>query len=457
MLNFLVSRKVKHGSNTLVALLMVLGILVVVNILSNRYYWRIDTTKGALHSLSDQTVMLLGSLKKEVNVVGFFKDQNRPTYELMLKEYAYHSGRFSYRFVDPDKDPIQRKRYGIESYNTSVIEVGNREERITSTEEKDLTNAIARAIKDEERVIYFLTGHGEASTLRQDRLGFNSVTVALENANYSVNHSLMLVKSEKVPEDCSLLIVAGPKSEIFQTELNSIQDYLTEGGAGMFLLDPGVKSGLELMLEDWSVRVNNDFIVDENRLGSTIAVAKGYGRHPITEKHKTLATFFPLARSLTTTGTIPGTEVVQLVRTSRKSWAETGLDWLKEKNTKMSYNSLEDKLGPLSLATAVVGFPKGYKPSSEHRSHPKTRIVVFGDSDFCNNQFFSKAGNGDLFLNAVNWLMGEEGLIAIRPKTRGYRPLFLTENDQEFIFWIALILLPMVPIIGGVWVWWRRR
>ena len=460
MPNFLKSRRVKYGSNTFIAVLIVLGILVTVNVLANRYHRRIDTTEGQFHSLSDQTVTLLGSLKVDVNVVAFFRDRDRRDYERMLKEYAYHSSRFSYRFVDPDREPGERKRYRVEVevYNTSVIEAGDREDRITSTEETDLTNAIARAIRGEDKVVYFLTGHGEASTFRRDRAGYSSVKQALRDANYGVSDSLMLVQAERVPEDCSLLIVAGPKTGLLQIEVASIQSYLREGGAGMFLLDPGVESGLEPVLKEWAIGVNNDFIVGNIKgLGRTFAVAESYGRHPVTAKHASLATFFPLARSLTREGTIPATETVVLVKTSRMTWAETDLSWLKDKKAKMAYNSGEDRPGPLPVAMAVKGPPKSHKLSASDRSRRKTRIVVFGDSDFANNQFFSQAGNGDLFLNAVNWLLEEGSLIAIRPKARGYRPLFLTDSDREWIFWLSLVLLPAVPVVVGVGVWWRRR
>ena len=83
--------------------------------------------------------------------------------------------------------------------------------------------------------------------------------------------------------------------------------------------------------------------------------------------------------------------------------------------------------------------------------------MVFGDSDFANNQFFGAQGNGDLFLNSVSWLLEEGEMISIRPREPGHRPVSLTQRDAQWIRWLSLLVLPAIPVIAGVLVWWRRR
>ena len=100
MARFLKGRTFKYGSNAIVAALIMLGILVVVNMLSNSYHRRFDTTEGGVFSLSDQTVTLLDSLKKDVHVVAFLREQEKARYENLLKEYTYHSGRFSCNYYN---------------------------------------------------------------------------------------------------------------------------------------------------------------------------------------------------------------------------------------------------------------------------------------------------------------------------------------------------------------------
>ena len=86
-----------YGSNAVVAVVVVAAILVVANLLAARYRTRFDMTPQSLFSLSDQTETLLDSLKKDVHVVAFFREKDRPAYEELLKNYAYHSRLFSYR------------------------------------------------------------------------------------------------------------------------------------------------------------------------------------------------------------------------------------------------------------------------------------------------------------------------------------------------------------------------
>ncbi len=459
MARFLKGRTFKYGSNAIVATLIMLGILVMVNVLSNRYHRRFDTTEGGVFSLSDQTATLLDSLKKDVHVVAFFRDQEKAQYENLLKEYAYHSRRFSFRLVDPDKAPVEANRYKIKVYQTSVIEVGDREERITGSAEKDLTNAIARVLRGKQKRIYFLTGHGEASIEGLDKGGYNRVKQGLLEANYALHDSLLLARSGRVPEDCDLLMVIGPRSQFFQAEVDSIRVYLEAGGAVLFLLDPGVQSGLEPMLKGWSIGVNDDYVVDGSGAGRlfgldySVPVAAQYGLHPITAKHKGMMTFYMMARSVTRGGMTPFVEeAVELVMTSPKSWGESDMSSKQPK-----FDKETDRRGPLSLAMAVSARPR----RSEHRpgeeTQQKTRMVVFGDSDFANNQFFSVQGNGDLCLNAVSWLLEEGEMISIRPKERGYRPISLTERDAQWIRWVSLVVLPLIPVIAGVLVWWKRR
>ncbi|MDP6779413.1 MAG: GldG family protein, partial [Candidatus Latescibacteria bacterium] len=442
------------GSNAVTTVLIVLGILVVINFLASRYSHRFDTTEGRVHSLSDQTVTLLDSLKKDVHVVAFYRGHNQERFGSLLKEYAYHSRHFSYRLVDPDKEPMVAREYRIATYGTSVIQVGEKQEQIRSSTEKDLTNAVVKALRSEEKVIYFAFGHGEATPEDLDRRGYSRVKQALLEANYVLRDSLLIVQEGMIPGDCDLLIVAGPTSALLPAEIDSVRSYLERGGSGLFLLDPGVESGMEAMLEEWGVNVNDDYVVDRRGLHYSTPVSAGYGSHAVTAKHRATMTFYPLARSVSQKLPVPGVEeAVELVFTSRDSWSES--DRLSDQVP--SFDSATDRPGPVPLAVAVTAKPKAPRSEAGEDVEAKVRIVVFGDADFASNQFFGAAGNGDLFLNSVNWLLEEGQLIAIRPRERGLRPMTLTGNDTRWIFWFSLVLLPGVPVIAGVLVWWRRR
>ncbi len=83
--------------------------------------------------------------------------------------------------------------------------------------------------------------------------------------------------------------------------------------------------------------------------------------------------------------------------------------------------------------------------------------MVFGDSDFAKNKFFSSSQNGDLLLNSVNWLAADFELISIRPKLAPFRELVVNTRERDFIKWSSWFLPPAVMVVLGGIVWWRRR
>ena len=80
----------------------------------------------------------------------------------------------------------------------------------------------------------------------------------------------------------------------------------------------------------------------------------------------------------------------------------------------------------------------------------KTSLVVFGDSDFAKNGYWKNEGNADLFLNTINYLAEEEDLISIRPKDFDDRRVTLTSADVTTIFYLVVIAIPLLVIMGGV-------
>ena len=82
---------------------------------------------------------------------------------------------------------------------------------------------------------------------------------------------------------------------------------------------------------------------------------------------------------------------------------------------------------------------------------------MFGDSDFASNSYFSLQGNSDFFLNAISFLAQQENLIGIeRPKLKS-APLTLSRLQGKLLFWIGLLLMPMVVLASGLTVFGMRR
>lgn len=429
--------------------LMVVGIAAMLNFLGTRYHERFDLTAGKLHSLSDLTIETLKGLPAEVRALAFMEPGQTEALEGLLKEYAAQTGQFSYEFVDADRDPDRAREYGVRSYNTLVLESGERQQQLTELTEKELTSALLKLVRNRRDKVYLSVGHGEGGTAQGEQ-GYSLLKQRLEEFNYEVEDSLFLAREGRVPSDCKLLVVLSPKTAFLANEAEALSQYLKGGGAALVLLDPPYRTGLEAVLGNWGVEVGNDFVIDTSGLGSlfgldyTSPVAVEYGQHPVTRKHQGLMTFYELSRSLRLAQR-PGLNGVELVKTSEQGWAETDLGVLQAGGTRtVKLDEGVDRAGPLALALAVDAGQGG------------GRLVVFGDADFASNRFFDLQGNGDLALNAISWLAEDESLISIRPREPGYSPIALTEGQSDFVFWLTVVLYPLAVAVAGVLVVSRK-
>ena len=425
--------------------IMVLGIIVMVNFLADRYPQRLDMTEGKLHSLSDLTVQTLEGLGEDIRALAFMEKGTDEKLEALLKEYSVHGPHFSFEFIDPDRDRERTVEYGIRSYNTLVIESDAKQQKITELQEKEITNALLKVVREREEKIYASVGHGEVG-LGKEPLGLGLLRERLKEFDYAVEDSLFLARTGEVPQDCAVLLIAGPRTPFFANEVEAIRKYLERGGALMALLDPLYQSGLEELFAEWGVQIRDDFVIDTSGIGSlfgldfTTPVSVSYGDHPITEKHRGLMTFYQLVRSVQfDAGGRTDIEGVDLVTTSEQGWAETDLSVLEAKGKRtVKLDEGVDRPGPISLAVAVSA-----------KGEEAARLVIFGDSDFATNQFFDYQGNGDLALNALSWLAEDESLISIRPRQAGHNPIALTESQGDLIFWITVVILPAVVAFLG--------
>ena len=314
--------------------IMVFLIVAMVNFLGNRHHDRIDLTEGRLHSLADLTVETLKGLDQEVRVLGFMEGGVDEDLEIMLEGYASQSADFSFELVDPDKEPQRTADYGVRSYNTVLIENRGTGEtqNITEVTEKDITNALLKVIREGTQRIYLTVGHGE-SGVQAGAKAYGRLKERLEEISFTVEDSLFLARAGEVPEDCAVLVVAGPQFAFLETEIQAIDRYLQGGGAALILLDPAYEVGLGNLLAKWGIVVGDDFVIDTSGVGSlfgldfTTPVAVQYdAEHPIVRKHRGgLMTLFELARSVrfeSERAASPDLTGTPLVLTSEQSWAE---------------------------------------------------------------------------------------------------------------------------------------
>jgi ABC-type uncharacterized transport system involved in gliding motility auxiliary subunit len=445
----LTGRQVRYGGNALLASLAVIGIAALVNFLGAEYDRRLDLTETGQYSLSQQTKQILAGLGEPVHVTAFMAPSapQAESVRNLLEEYQYVSDSIDYRFVDPDREPAVARQYGITSYGVLIFEQGDRQQETFAVDEQSITSAILKVSETESRKVYFTTGHGEHSPDESGNNGYTQVKSLLERDNDETDLLNLQTITDTLPADADAIIVAGPQVPFASEEAQQLEDYLADDGKLMVMADPGVETGLEPLLQEAGLQLDQDVVVDpvQSFFGDPLTpLVTQFRFHTITKDLGGLTVFFPLARSVSRAGEPPaGVTITELMQTSSQSWGETNLEG------QQAQRDADDLEGPLTLAAAVSG------PES-------SRIAVFGDADFVSDgvlgQVRGNFGNPDLFRNTVNWLTESEELIAIGPKppeNRQIRPL--TGGQQTLLLVTLAGLLPLSILAAGAVVWWNRR
>ena len=448
------ARTVRYGLNAAVSIALVIGVIGFVEAISVRHSARLDLTENKRHSLSPQTIGLLKGLTTDVNAVGFFRSDQpgKRVAEDLFKQYAgYAGGKFTWKVVDPDRDPTLARRYGVESYGTIVLETKARSEKINDAEEEKLTNGLVKLTREGKRVVYVLQGHGEHELGNTERQGFSEAKTALERANYEVK-PLVLAREGKIADDAAVVIVSGPRTDLFPPELDALDAYLGKGGKVLVMVDPPFPQNVQdasvkRLLARWGVVPGDNLIVELSPIGRLfgigpeVPIIQQYEPHPITRDLGGITTLFPISRSLDVAKPAPtGVTVTPLARTSPESWGETDRQALQQGSARPDP---QDPKGPLSVAVVAT--------------KDKARLVVYGTSNLATNQFLNLQGNRDFFLNTVSWLAEEEDQISVRPKDSRQSPIFLSARQGQLVFWLPVVVLPGIVLAGGVVALLRRR
>ena len=450
------ARQTKYAAYAAVYVIVILAIASVANVLANRYNKSYDSTANKRYSLSDQTAKIVKGMKQDATITYYDKQSGFQSAKDLLDRYSTLSSRIRVQYIDVEKNPQVARAAGVTKLGTSFVEIGTKKEEAKSVTESEITGAIIRDVKTTARTVCFVSGSGEHQIDDAQRNGFSRLKDILAKDQYATK-SISLLEKAEIPAECTVAVIGGPQSDYVQPAVDAIKKYVEGGGRAMILLDPPLKIGrptadnaaLTDLLQSWGVSMDKDLVLDLSPvgqlmgLGPQIALVSTYDSHPIVDELKGTATGFPLSRSMTVKNT-DKTTVQKLFESSASSLATDKLD-----SPNVNPSDPKNKKGPLTLG-AAGSYTTG-KENSEGR------FVVVGSSSWPANSFISFNGNGDLVVNALNWLASDEDLISIRPKEQENRTVNMTRAQFNWVRLSSQFLLPGALLLAGVSVWWRRR
>ena len=313
---------------------------------------------------------------------------------------------------------------------------------------------MVRLMNPEDRVIYFLLGHGEFSPDETGEQSLSLARTALEGKNYTVK-TLNLLAENRIPEDADVIIVAGPTKPVSAQEVDQLGAFVQAGGGLIVMQDalPVTEFGnspdpmADFLASDWGIILGKDLVIDQTSNQPTVAVGSQWGQHAIVNSLSGMVAIMPTARSVSVAENgSSSASLAILVSTSQNAWAETDLAALQDQTQAVTPDPATDLMGPVPLGVAGENFELG------------GRVVAFGDSEFATNAGYAAYANGDLFVNSVDWAVGREDLISLTPKASTQRVVVPPQQATLGIILLVMVfVLPGLALVGAVVVWAMRR
>jgi gliding motility-associatede transport system auxiliary component len=453
--SFFSARSTKYGLNSVAMILLTLAFVGVANWVFSRHAIKYDATKNKAFSLSSLTINALRNLKQPVKIIAFYTyaddDAGRNKMKTLLEDYGKHSKMLDAKVVDPMRNLPLVRQYGVDRNGTTVIESGGQKTTVTSTNEEDLTNAILKVSSSKHVTLYFLQGHKEPSISDAEGGGFSAVVDELKKSNYEVKELGDLAAKAKIPNDCTALIVGSPSVALLDHEVKAIVDYLNSGGRALILDDPRADASLEKVITAFNVKGANDIIVDNDcnfpLAGPVVpCVVPKLGTPVAREFDNRAVMFFPEAKSLSYSEQADTKASFTVVaESSDKSWGETDKE-------RANFDEGKDIKGPLTTGLLIT------KPVEKGMQSNETKIAIFGDLSFTQNQFVNwSPWNYRLFSNTIAWLTEQENLIHLPPKNAQTDTMMLSSTQMNYILLLVVIGMPVIVLGTGIAVWMRRK
>ncbi|HET8881094.1 MAG TPA: GldG family protein, partial [Solimonas sp.] len=340
--------------------LLIVAVIGLLGFLSVRFKTELDWTAGHRNTLTAASVKQLKAMPDPITFYVFAPSgaETRHAVEADLQRYKRVKQDIAITFVDPSADPQKVREFNVNYVGQIVAEYDGRRETLNATTEPAITTALQRLAYGGEQWVVFLEGHGERSLSEASQSAFTKFGQALKDKGLKVQ-GLNLVKTPKIPDNTSVLVIASPSAQLLPGEAKIITDYVDHGGNVLWLADPDYPPGIEPLASTLGVTWQNGYAIfpDYQMLGTGhpgFFAAIGYPPNPVTQGLD-MVTLFPLVRSLTT-APAGDWKAQPLLETSESAWLETG-----DINAGAVQFDGKDIKGPLTIGATLT---REYKPAA---------------------------------------------------------------------------------------------
>ncbi|MDZ4663183.1 MAG: GldG family protein [Pseudomonadota bacterium] len=461
-LDFLSMKTTKHGMNMGVLILLAIALVGSVNYLAVRHNKTFDLTKEKLNSLSDQTAKILAGIKDDIEIKLFFDPRNpqamedkmrfRDTVKLFQDK---HNG-ISYKAINVLAWPNLAKDFSVTTPQAAAFVVyKGQKAKAQELSEQGVTNSLI-AITHPKKVLYYLQGQSEIPLESQgpNKADTSALKKALEDSGYEIK-TLTLGQLEKLPDDCKVIAIIGPKSEFFERELNLLTNFTKNGGSLFIAINPEDKHNLKGFLQKYGIEFSANYVIDLGQRQNMAYVA-GAGFSKTNSITKDLDSenermIFVMPSTLKKTASLtPSITVEELVKTGPMSISTAKLP---EQTIDLSKEKVER--GPHVVVMSSKGF---LDEASKANPLKEFNIVAFADVEFLiGGGLESVEANRNVVLNSFAALMKDTDLISIRPKAPVGSNFTITGMQANIMFYGIFFPIAILFFFASGLIWWRRR
>jgi len=427
----------------LFALLVLLG-AGAIGFLSARHDYIADWTYHSRRSMSPETRAVLAKFDGPVDVVSYASPQGdlRQTIAAALQRYQKAKPDLQLSFVDPQQDPAAMRNLGITVDGELILHYRDRQQRLDTLTERSLTDALERLVRGNDRIVAFVTGHGER---RADGVANADLGTFVSQLEQSGMRAVPLNFSQvtSVPAQTDLVVLAGPQAPLTPGATKALTDYLANGGNLLWLVDPGnLDASLQPIADTLGIRVLPGELIDASSpavgLKDPRMIVLGDYPPSMITRGFTLTTLFP--------------EVAPLAEVRQGDWKiEPFLRSSPQATTqRLGGNAAVPLKGPLDFGFA-------FSRLSPSPTKSEQRVVVIGNGDFLSNSYLGNGGNRALGERVFNWLLGDDQLISMPPRGAPDRILNVSQGELSVLTIGFMLVMPLLLLVVGGWIAWRRR
>jgi gliding motility-associatede transport system auxiliary component len=439
---------------------VVLAATLAVNLVPVPATARVDLTASHRYTLSKESKDVLRNVKQAV-VTAFAPENSAQARdaEVLLAQFRRANPSIRTRVLDFAKAQGEALRLGAQDDGEVVVEIGERKEVVAPVIEQTISSALIRLARPTPQTLCGLEGNGERRLDSEDPQGLQLARLIAERNGITTARGIDLTVAESIPDDCTILVMAAPTAALLPKEIQVLNDWMADNGKMLLLSEPGGPN-LDTITTRWGLRLLPGIVFDPPRAQAgdpTALLVNDFPTESPVAKGVDSAALVTSGGITTAASEDAGLSVAKVVQSSSQSWLE-----LNPGATPPTYEADKgDRGGPVVLAGAADRSEA--KPTGEKRlpgdkpSIARTRLLAFADADWASNAYIDQLSNDRLLANGLNWLAGEEDLVAIAGVDPDLRRLALTPSERRLMGIGSIGAIPAAVLLIGAGVWLRRR